>query len=432
MKLIRINNKPFAAGFTWTPPVRRVLGHKALSAIADNPAYNIAVSRASGLRGKRQYGFAAMPSDFSLYANAPALSCCLKLKPDFAGLFCFLDENDEEFWWLHFRLHNAILAYGDHVCRFYRDARDNLDFLLKMTGQKNADIFIDYPQKSEKFFAEHLSYTAFDKWVLGKGHLTQLGRVTSYSAVRSLTVAGCIFLACFGAKLAFDSYKEKAALEENRISKAQRMLRQADISKHPEKFFSPEWQTRPLATDFAGVCIKPMLETPLASNGWQMRSVSCNGRQVSVEWGHDAGADFTRPPKGASLDDMDLRTARAVSPVQTAPVSRPDGVGTDYTYLLKKDEVIGLLAEITQTTGTKLSAPVFKPAEKKTVDKQTIQAPWRSASWEITGVPDLLLDAAPEPDGISLFAMLAEIPGLSIDYITFNDGWSIGGNIHAR
>lgn len=432
MKIIRLNRQPFALGLRWTAPMRRVFGNKALLALAkaENPAFDLAASRRCGARGQCQYGFAAMLGDSK--NCIPALACCLKIQPTFLGLFCLRDEDDQEFWWLHLRWKGVIAIYGDQVFESEAEARDALDFSLLLTGLLHENVICDKPGQSQAFLASRLRYSGLDKWLLGRGNLTSLGRMTSHSAMRVAGLCAASLVLVISAALAWSSWQNQNAIEAARKLHAQRVQRQADISAHPERFFAPEWQSRPLATDFAAACIGPMLKTPLAANGWNLRTVTCNGKNVSVDWRHDAGADFTRPPKGASLDEKDLRLARASSRIQDARVLRPDGIGTEYTMLLHRDEALGLLAEITQSTGTKLTTPVFRPAQKKTIDKVTVHAPWRSASWEISGVPDLLLEAEPGPDGISLFAMLAEIPGLSIEQITYDDGWSIRGNIHAR
>jgi len=42
------------------------------------------------------------------------------------------------------------------------------------------------------------------------------------------------------------------------------------------------------------------------------------------------------------------------------------------------------------------------------------------------------MEPGPGPDGMGLFPMLAEIPGLTVESITFNNGWSMKGSIYAR
>ena len=67
-----------------------------------------------------------------------------------------------------------------------------------------------------------------------------------------------------------------------------------------------------------------------------------------------------------------------------------------------------------------------------TIDKVKVVAPWHEADWELSGIPDLLMEPGPGPDGMGLFPMLAEIPGLTVESITFNNGWSMKGSIYAR
>ena len=137
-------------------------------------------------------------------------------------------------------------------------------------------------------------------------------------------------------------------------------------------------------------------------------------------------------PDGAHLDEKDLRTARSSIALKPVDSRRPDGPGTDHFMLLNREESLGLLAEITQSTATKLTPPSFRPQKNRTIDKVKVIAPWHEANWELSSIPDLLMESKTGPDGIGLFAMLAEIPGLTVESITFNNGWSMKGSIYAR
>lgn len=432
MELVVINNHPFAVGLRWLPPMKRgVMGHKARMALAEELDAACDVSSVRRCPEGVQMGFGNAGEAWRDYTRAPALCACLDVPESFLGLFSLRSEDGGLFWWLHLRVGGVVAESGDRVFHCGDEAAAWLELMCSVSGL--APETCDSPMQSAAWLEEHVRYRPVDKWIFSTGQISSLGRFASRSTIRTLSAAGVVLLVCISAGLGWSHYHEQAALSAAREERAARIQRKAEMEQHPERFFTAEWQSRPLATDFAGMCLPAMMRVPLAANGWRFSSVTCDGRKVAVAWGHESGADFTRPPEGARLDEKDVRTARSATPLPgPIRVSRPDGPGSDYKLLLTRDEVLGLLAEITQSTGTKLSAPNFRPAKARTIDKVTIHAPWREASWELSEVPDLLLEAAPGHDGISLFSMLSEIPGLGIESITYQDGWRIRGNVYAR
>lgn len=432
MERVTLNGGAFAVGLRWLPPMkRRFMGHKARAALAESLDDACDMSSTRRCPGGIQVGFGRAGDDVRGYAKTPALCACLDVPDSFLGLFSLRSEEGALFWWLHLRVDGVVAEPGDQVFAGGDEAAEWLELMRSVSGLEPETF--DSPMQSAEWLAEHVCYRPVDKWIFSTGQISGLDRIASRSTIRTLSAAGAVVLVCVSAGLGWSHYHEQAALATAREERAARLQRKAEMERHPDRFFPADWQSRPLATDFAGMCLPVMMRVPLAANGWRFSSATCDGKKVSVAWGHEGGADFTRPPEGARLDEQDVRVARSATSLPSSiRVVRPDGPGTDYRLLLTRDEVLGLLAEITQSTGTKLSAPNFKPAKARTIDKVTIHAPWREASWELSEVPDLLLEAAPGDDGISLFAMLSEIPGLGIDSITFQDGWKIRGKVYAR
>lgn len=432
MERVMLNGSAFTVGLCWLPPMkRRIMGHKARSVLAESLDISCDVSSIRRCPGGMQVGFGNACENWRDFAKAPALCACLDVQDSFLGLFCLRSEDGSVFWWLHLRVDGVVAEPGDRVFDTGEEATEWLKLMQSVSGLEPERF--DSPMQSAEWLENHVRFRAVDKWVLSTGQISSLNRIASRSTIRTLSAVGAMLMVCISAGLGWSHYREQAALASAREEREARLQRKAEMEQYPERFFSADWQSRPLASDFAGMCLPAMMRVPLSANGWRFSSVTCDGKKVAVAWGHEGGADFTRPPEGARLDEKDVRVARSAMPLPGAiPISRPDGPGTEYSLLLTRDEVLGLLAEITQSTGTKLSAPNFKPAKARTIDKVTIHAPWREASWELSEVPDLLLEAAPGHDGISLFAMLSEIPGLGIESITFQDGWRIKGNVYAR
>lgn len=429
---VSINGRAWTVGLRWTPPEkRRFTSRKSLleSGQTLDDGFDVAASRRS--RAGTQLGFGSAKDHWPQLVGAPALCACLEVPPDFLGLFCLESAlSGERFWWVHLRMGGVMADYGDQIFPGEEDARAFVALMEQVAGISAETR--ESPMQSALWLGEHCTYSPLDRWILARGHLLHFSQVASRHTVRGLTAIAAALLLCIGAGLGWSRHAETSAMEKARAQRAANLQRKADLERHPERFFDMPWHKAALATDFAGACLPPMMRLPLASNGWQLQSAVCDGKKVAVEWSHAGGADFTRLPEGAHLDEKDMRMARSSLALGQVPVTRPDGEGTDHSLLLTRGEALGLLAEITQSTGTKLSAPTFRPAKTRTVDKVTIQAPWRDGTWELSGVPDLLLEAAPGEDGISLFTMLSEIPGLGLESITFRDGWHIRGSIHAR
>lgn len=431
MELVIINNHPWAVGLRWLPPAkRRFTGHKALLAQAQEMDDAFDVSARCHDKQGVQFGFGAAGESWARYAPVPALCPCLDVPPDFLGLFSLRSTDGKEFWWLHLRIGGAVAEFGDQVFYSEQGARDSLTLMKKIAGLQAETG--DSPMASAMFLEDRVRLTPLEKWALGKGHLSNLKKLASHSTVRRVAGLAAILTVIFGVAFCWSYYADRAAREAARQTRQERTQRKADLENHPEKFFPMAWQEKPLATDFAAACLPVMMDLPLSSNGWELQSAVCNGKRVNLEWKHASGANFIRLPDGARLDEKDLRTARssiALMPVQSR---RPDGSGTDHSMLLNREESLGLLAEITQATATKLNPPKFKAQKNRTIDKVKVIAPWHEADWELSGIPDLLMEPGPGPDGMGLFPMLAEIPGLTVESITFNNGWSMKGSIYAR
>ena len=431
MELVIINNHPWAVGLRWLPPVkRRFVGHKALLAQVQEMDESFDVSARCHSKQGVQFGFGAAGESWARYAPMPALCPCLDVPPDFLGLFSFHSTEGKEFWWLHLRIGGAVAEFGDQVFYSEQEARDALALMKKIAGLQVETG--DSPMASAMFLEDRVRLTPLEKWVRGKGHLSNLKKLASHSTVRRMAGLAAIVTVILSVAFFWSYYADRAAREAARQAREERIQRKTDLESHPEKFFPMTWQEKPLATDFVAACLPVMMDLPLSSNGWELQSAICNGQKVTLEWKHASGADFIRLPDGARLDEKDLRTARSSIALKPVDSRRPDGPGTDHFMLLNREESLGLLAEITQSTATKLTPPSFRPQKNRTIDKVKVIAPWHEANWELSSIPDLLMESKTGPDGIGLFAMLAEIPGLTVESITFNNGWSMKGSIYAR
>ena len=378
MELITLKKTTWVLGLRWMAPVRqRLMGHKALSELQDEE-FNAAARRttAQGI----QYGLGTVET-WSNYSSATALCSCLRCPDSFLGIFklCAPDPAlgpAKEFWWLHLRIDGVVSEYGDQVFFSSEEAASFASLLEKFSGLPVEHY--ESIRESELWLEEHIQFSTLDK-LIAKGHLSNLRSMASRSTILRLTILGILLAIMLGTFFIYDHFTEKAALESAVLRKQEHAARMEDMQRHPERFFPMEWQQQPLASDAAAACLPGLLALPLASNGWELKSASCIGQKINIEWQYAEGATFT-----------------------------------------------------TQASGARLSLPQFKAQKTRNIDKKTkITAPWHEGTWELSELPDILMDDR-AGEKVGLFEFLTAIPGLCVESIKFDGKWAVKGKIYAR
>lgn len=433
MEIVTLNGTPWTVGLRWDRPARRLPpGHAALRREGRDLDAALDADASAHWRTPLglQYGFGRAGDAWKRFAPAPALCACLDVPASFLGLFRLPTPDGACLWWLHLRLDGVAAEYGDQAFTTEGDARAALSLLQDISGL-TPELHED-TDEAAAWLGARLRNRPLDRIVLARGALANLTTPLSRHTFRRLAALAVICCLVVGAAAGWRHVARQHALAQAEHERQLRLQRKADLESHPEKFFSMAWQDAPLAVDMASACLPAMMSVPLASNGWEFHDAVCDGKSVRVTWQYASGADFVLLPDGARLDEKNPKLARAAQRLAPVGVSRPDGKGTNQGALLTREEATGLLSEITQATGTKLSPLQFAAPERKTVDKMPVTAPWRKCPWELAAIPDLLLTVSAGPDGVSLFHMLSEIPGLTLDAIAFDGNWSIRGTIHAK
>lgn len=441
MELVLLNSQPWAIGLVWAPPVTRFAsGRKLLSQHAreyqdGDAAMNIVVRhrmpRVKGSREKRagQEGFGASPAgQWKRWHKARALAACMDTPLSFLGLFPLVTTQGEAVWWLVCRLNGAIPEQGDQVFRSESAAREALGVFRNISGISQCEIF-ESVEESKRWFSENCRLSSGDIWIRDKGRLLNLRRFASRTAILRACVALGLSACIIGSAVGTYRYMERTKYEAARQAREANLQRQKDLKERPEKFFDMAWQNAPLSTDMARQCLPALMDLPLSSHGWELGKAVCNGAQLKLDWKHADGGDFINLPDNGKVDAQNSRLAhssRAIAPLREH-TARSDGPGTDHSMLVKQDTASGLLSEIAQGTGTRLTL-TFKAQARKTIDKITVVAPWHEGSWALNDVPDLLMAVGA---GEGLFEMLSEVPGLSIDEISHDGSWSVKGKIYA-
>lgn len=429
MELITLKKTTWALGLRWMPPVKqRWIGRSAL------PAFQIefnTAARRTTMQGI-QYGFGTVGKEiWSRYASATALCSCLCCPDSFLGLFKIQSsETTKELWWIYLQIDGLVSEYGDQVFSSEEEAASFATLLEKISGLTVERY--NSVQESELWLKEHIHFSIFDK-IIAKGHLSNLYSMASRSTIMRLTILSILMAIMLGTFFVYYHFTEKAALESAVLRKQEHAERMEDMQRHPERFFPMEWQQQPLASDAAAACLPGLLALPLASNGWELKSASCTGQKISIEWQYAEGATFTTLPSGAALDGKDMLTARSSIPVALHSSARPvNGPGTDHHALVDRKQATALLSDVTQASGARLSLPQFKAPKTRNIDKKTkITAPWHEGTWELSELPDILMDYR-AGEKVGLFEFLTAIPGLCVESIKFDGKWAVKGKIYAR
>ena len=428
LERVELHGRVWAIGLRWAEPIHKMVSLKALLRQAQelDVAFDTAARHKSG-RKSQQYGFAAIGETWPEFHSVHALCPFLKLDDSFLGLFCLRSIDGRLFWWLCLRLNNVYAEFGDQIFEDAEEAKATVKLMAQASGL--SPHISESPMASTEWLEERLEFSHWSGWFFDRGHLVNLTKLASRATIRRISIIAITLCLVFGISGFWSFFSEKAALDAARQTQEARKQRKAEIESHPENFFKMEWQTKPHPAAFASACLESMLALPLSSNGWELKSAVCNGKTLSLEWSHARGARFTRLPENAKLDKGNPRIARSSLPVQTLPnMKRSDGPGTDHHQLVDRDSMVKLLSEITQISVARLAPVKFKPQQKRTIEKVTIAAPWHEASLELSAIPDVLVSNSKS----SLFTLLSEIPGLSIESISFEKEWKLRGSVYAR
>lgn len=431
MRLIVLNNRPWAIGLLWSPPLphfaanrKTLLEHALEQGGSDLDVMARYHCKGHGIAG--QEGFGASGGIWKDWRKARSLAVCLDVPASFLGIFPLVTPQGEPIWWVHCRMDGFFPERGDQVFRSEAAALEACALLEHVSGIER--VRLDSAEASAAWIGEHFRLSTADLWVRDKGRLLNLHQTFSGTALLRAAVALGLTVCVAGTAVGVTHYARRAEYEAARQAQLAKLQRRKDLKERPETFFDMAWQKAPAATDMAKQCLPALMALPLASNGWDLGKVVCSGRELALEWRHEAGGDFINLPDNGTLDGKNSRLVHSTRPLTPLAqhARRPDGPGTDHTMLVRQDVASGLLSQIAQDTGTKLELR-FAAQARKTIDKVAVTAPWHVGSWSLGSIPDLLMG---EGEG-GLFDMLAEVPGLTVESIEYDGNWFVKGKIYA-
>ncbi|MDR2819468.1 MAG: type 4b pilus protein PilO2 [Desulfovibrio sp.] len=426
MRMVMINNLPWAVGMHWeTSPMRR-LSRKKLRELAIEKLgneYDMAAFR------PRQHAFGVSGGNPEKFERVRSLAACLDVY-SFLGIFMFMDADGNPFWWVFGRQNGLTVGMGDQVFTARDDAVSELNSLRELLDMQEQEIVrCETMEESLAHLASLLMPVNLQALLFRTGMLMPLNITITRRKKRLflICVSTGITVACiFGINALLENRAHEASVASARLSRLNKEQRDAEVRAHPERYFEQSWMDAPLADAVASQCLPAIIKTPLYSNGWQLDSITCVGGVLSIAWRHQSGADFVRLPAQATLKDA--RNAVSRHTLDAPQGQRLIRSWQEYPHILTRDYAARQLYQLCQDTGTKLKL-TFATPEKSTIADLGIDviAPWRKGSWELQDIhPSLMGDMA-------IMQALSRLPGLTLETIHVKDDrWTIKGAIYVK
>lgn len=420
MRMVIINNRPWAVGLDWSSTRMEKLSRPRLREMAQkiDPAFDMmAVQR-------RLYGFGSSGGRPEDWKKARSLAAFIPLPPSFLGLFCLEDIQGETFWWVIGRQNGQNVGQGDAVYVTRREAEQELKSLNELLDNSIAEVVTSNDPEHSLAWLEPLLRVGPGAVLRRRGCLESLQEARGCVSPVVLGVGLALGL-LIGTGLAFNAWQkhqaQQMALESARLAKLNKEQRRQELLAHPEEYFEQIWTQAPLALDIAGPCMKALLAQPTVANGWLLSEACCAGRAVSVTWAHQSQADFLNLPARAMLKNPQLAVSRL-----TLAAGWKARTGQKYSAILTREIATRHLYQITQQAGSRLRLTFQKP-EKRSIEKVELSAPWIKGEWTLSAIAGSLLQED------ALWSALSAVPGLTLERITFkNEAWTLQGNIYVK
>lgn len=419
MRMVIINNRPWAVGLDWSSTRVEKLSRQRLLEKAQkiDPSFDMmAVQR-------RLYGFGSSGGQTEQWKNVRSLAAFIQLPPSFLGLFALEDIHGETFWWIIGRQNGQNVGQGDAVYVSRHEAEVEMKSLNELLDNSISEMVIQEDPAQSLAWLEPLLRVGVRDMLRKRGgleSLTEPPRRMSF-AVPALCVL-VLAVGWYGVDTWLTRRAEQASLEASRLAGLKKEQRRQELLAHPEKYFEQSWTKVPLAHVLAKPCLDALLLLPTVANGWQLAEASCAGRAVSIRWEHRSQtADFLHLPYNARLESPQVAVSRSTLAVRHTPRS-----GQPFSGLLTREHAMRHLYQLTQQTGTKLRL-AFRAAETRIIDKVELTAPWIKGEWELHSVPGSLLSDE------AFWGMLALLPGLTLERISMKgSSWGLQGSVYAR
>ena len=422
MRLVAINKLPWAVGLYWGAFTKMHSGSRSgllQRAREKDAAYDMAAF------SRDKCGFGSSEGNIEGFEKARSLAAFVRM-PVLLGQFALEDVSGDRFWWVLCRHKNSVAGMGDQIFSTSDEAGIQLEELRQLLNIEEQDIVVCSTVEESLRWLEPLLRVDIDSLLRRRGRIIALTVMVTRRKKR-LMLFGALFaaLACgaWGAMVWHEQEAEKARIASARQSRLNREAYRSGLVNRPENHFKQTWVESPAVTDVAESCLPVMFGLPLMAKGWLMSEATCAGKNVTVTWEFQRGANFLDLPQGGHLKSPKSAASRLSVP---GSVMRPR-TGQAYPNLLTQEMATRYLYQLTQQYGARLRL-TFNAPEKRVIDDVTITAPWARGDWHLEAVSVAYLKDA------KFWRTLAELPALTLDRVTLkkHHDWSLHGAVFAR
>ncbi|MFI3270747.1 MAG: type 4b pilus protein PilO2 [Pseudomonadota bacterium] len=412
MKIIHINNKPYAVHLWWQLHYEAknsrkdvLLAARAMAKEAQEEgftqeqAYNVVAIKLP------QYGLGITTESSRIQSLAASIRPKISVNQGFIGIFRFTDG-----WWVCGISNQSVAAEGDRFFESENEARTHANHLADLFGEKEEAICLTQ-EESETYLAPLLaSGVVVEPLYPGiSGHSRLL---------RNVGIGVGIILVLCVAKWAWDTMASEAARNSSRQLMLSKAEREQAIAANIHRYFPDKWLDAPTVATMQNVCMSKLLAVPLVTQGWKMESALCSPSSLEVNWQHYGMASYVDLPPLAKLTSP----KKAVSHGNISSDIQPRRQDKD---LLKTNDVGIYLYEITRQLSCKLKVISWNTEVSRTIEGVKITSPWIEGQWALEAIPSPFIYSV-------VFDLLGQIPSLTITEISYANGqWAMKGNVYA-
>lgn len=405
MKIVRINDKPYAVGLWWQLAKSKKTSRKTILQAARTSAKEFQEkSYASVAITKEQFGLAEGMCTTRPLALAASIKLKMQISQGFIGVFRFT-----EGWWVC-GISATIAAEGDVFFSTEEEAKVHARFLGDLFSSKE-EVFCATQEESEAFLAPLLFHGSIVE-PLYPG----IAAYTRYLHRIGIALGVLVFI--FGVKLAWDTWADESAKEKAERLMQSKEAREQRITANIDRYFPALWKQSPSVMAVQSQCMDVLFALPLFEHGWKQESVLCTPNKLTVHWKYQSGATFTKLPHHATITTANNAVSHINLPVLPKRSSQKK--------LLSAKEITSLFYEVTRQLHCHLKSLAFAKPETKTIEGIRISASFQKGTWQLDAIPSALVRNV-------AFDFLSQVPGLTITSIEYNNAqWTLKGDVYAH
>lgn len=441
----KVGKHTFVSGLHWALLASKLKRSDALKKEADEirrlggPNFEVAVVRKnSGLGGTAQAGFSARSGNIRPGAYSAAAVVADALGHDFVAAIP-LEGRGRQLVLVAAR-NGAILPMQDALLGF-EEAKQR--FLELISAMADDEIRIVCP---DSFAVPDSEEWTFDKIIAAasKPKLSascRLGALTPAMAIRDRMPVILIGLVVLGGMYGWTEYEDyiekkerdrRAALAR---AEAEKLRKAQEVAAQPIREIRRPWVIQPLPGEFLDLCGRVMYALPLALDGWEFTSASCDGKSVTATYSRISGATVDMGSTSAALFGLPAPSFDDPGNLATITISLPELRPGGEDPIAPRTEIRNRFISLAQGVGANFTLSDIPDPPPPRVDVLPGQQPppppppppWKSMRFEFRS-DERIEQAIP-----ALFSM----PGVRLTNITITRSgsslsYSTAGELHAQ